>query len=70
MPDYSGCTQYTCERKGGCARYLMIHGRRQTVSSYEPQGCTAFWPKEKAPFALHTLREANIQATEVELGSG
>lgn len=34
MPDYSACTNMTCDKRGNCARYRMVWGRRQSVSIF------------------------------------
>ena len=63
MPDYSACSQTTCERRHGCARYRMRHGRWQSVLQPNPAACLDFWSVEKgSPFALLSPEEADRQA--------
>jgi hypothetical protein len=66
MPDYSACVNKTCPLRGHCARYLMVWGDYQSVSSFKPVDgkCAYRMPTEDAPFRLKTLDEADAARGE------
>lgn len=63
MPDYTACAQISCERRHGCARYLMRWGRYQSITRGTPACCGLEWPLAwGTSFALLTPEEADQQA--------
>ena len=66
MPDYAACAHLTCERRYGCARYLMTHGRWQTVVYPGPETCSMFWDSsDRVPFAMLSPERADEQALQI-----
>ena len=61
MPDYSACDQGACERRHGCARYLMRYGAWQSVMTERPATCTHFWDAKDTPFAMLTPEQADAR---------
>lgn len=77
MPDFAACFSESCTRRGTCARYRMVHGRRQTVGSFSPEGCEAHLEVEPPPasgrklsFEVLSMEDADKRARGYWSGEG
>ena len=66
MPDYVACAHLTCERRYGCARYLMKYGRWQSVIYPDEDPCSMFWGSgDRVPFTMLSPERADEQALQI-----
>lgn len=65
MPDYSACRNKSCGRRATCARYLMVYGHWQSVSSFTAEGCTHYWGiSEGQQFSINTVEEVDARISK------
>ena len=69
MPDYSACRNLSCDKRATCARYLMVHGRYQSMSSFRAVGCTHYWPAKDSPWPLNSVEKVDAQFAAQETES-
>ena len=51
MPDYSACSNVSCERRYDCARYMMKKSSMwQSNMAFEAENCKYFFPILEASF--------------------
>lgn len=61
VPDYSACSNKTCDRRLECARYRMRWSMYQSVGEFESKDCTYFMGMADPPFHVVTEEEADAR---------